>query len=239
MSSVAEELAKQFALKIVHAKESILIKLLNERLGDTWTIDSLRERCTCAVILNDKEIYYLDGKPLVEFVTPVFSQQTVDQSKLLGAEIGYRVLDDFKPTSEDRRVDKFKRGDLVKKKSGSEWQGTVCGWYSTELTPEGYAVESASHKGSVQIYPASALELVKTEAQAQCAVNGEKHFIQAVTQEKSRGEDYRSFLTCRASDGTRWELRGYGKTVVEATADAWANFKCSEDEWDLHGYPID
>lgn len=37
----------------------------------------------------------------------------------------------------------------------------------------------------------------------------------------------RSFLTCRASDGTRWELRGYGKTVVEATADAWANFKCS------------
>lgn len=234
-----EELAKQFALKIVYAKESILIKLLNERLGDTWTIDSLRERCTCAVILNDKEIYYLDGKPLVEFVTPVFSQQTVDQSKLLGAEIGYRVLDDFKPTSEDRRVDKFKRGDLVKKKSGSEWQGTVCGWYSTELTPEGYAVESASHKGSVQIYPASALELVKTEAQAQCAVNGEKHFIQAVTQEKSRGEDYRSFLTCRASDGTRWELRGYGKTVVEATADAWANFKCSEDEWDLHGYPID
>jgi hypothetical protein len=34
------------------------------------------------------------------------------------------------------------------------------GWYSTELTPEGYAVESEAHAGSVQIYPAKALEMV-------------------------------------------------------------------------------
>jgi len=54
---------------------------------------------------------------------------------------------------------KFKQGDMVKKKSGSEWQGKIVGWYSTTLTPEGYAVESESHKGSVQIYPASALVL--------------------------------------------------------------------------------
>ena len=51
----------------------------------------------------------------------------------------------------------FSIGQLVKKKSGSEWQGEVVGVYSTTLTPEGYAVESASHKGSVQIYPATAL----------------------------------------------------------------------------------
>ena len=80
---------------------------------------------------------------------------------------------------------------------------------------------------------------LQRELDGDIEMSGEKHFIQIVTQEKSMGEDYRSFLTCRASDGTRWELRGYGKTVVEATADAWANFKCSEDEWDLHGYPID
>lgn len=55
---------------------------------------------------------------------------------------------------------KFQRGDEVKKKSGSEWHGHVVGEYSTDLTPEGYAVESCSHKGSVQIYPASALELI-------------------------------------------------------------------------------
>lgn len=53
-------------------------------------------------------------------------------------------------------------GDRVRKKSGSEWQGRIVGWYSTELTPKGYAVESETHKGSVQIYPASALEKLES-----------------------------------------------------------------------------
>lgn len=53
---------------------------------------------------------------------------------------------------------KFKIGDLVKKTKGSQWHGTVVGTYSTTLTPEGYAVESLFEKGSVQIYPAQALE---------------------------------------------------------------------------------
>ena len=53
---------------------------------------------------------------------------------------------------------KFKRGDRVRKKRGSEWRGRIVGVYSTELTPEGYCVESEAHKGSVQIYPATALE---------------------------------------------------------------------------------
>lgn len=55
---------------------------------------------------------------------------------------------------------KFNHGDRVRKIKGSEWQGRVVGWYSTNLTPEGYAVESEVHLGSVQIYPASALELI-------------------------------------------------------------------------------
>lgn len=54
---------------------------------------------------------------------------------------------------------KFKLGDSVRKTKGSQWSGTVVGTYSTELTPEGYAVESSTEKGSVQIYPAAALEL--------------------------------------------------------------------------------
>ena len=56
------------------------------------------------------------------------------------------------------RFDKFSLGVLVRKKSGSEWEGRIVGFYSTELTREGYAVESSTHKGSVQIYPAKALE---------------------------------------------------------------------------------
>ena len=52
----------------------------------------------------------------------------------------------------------FGIGDNVRKVRGSQWHGRVVGWYSTELTPEGYAVESDRERGSVQIYPASALE---------------------------------------------------------------------------------
>ena len=53
---------------------------------------------------------------------------------------------------------KFKLGDTVCKPKGAMWVGTVIGTYSTALTPEGYCVESFHHKGSVQIYPAAALE---------------------------------------------------------------------------------
>lgn len=51
-------------------------------------------------------------------------------------------------------------GVRLRKKSGSEWQGRVCGFYSTHLTPEGYAIESELHAGTVQFYPVAALEVV-------------------------------------------------------------------------------
>lgn len=54
-------------------------------------------------------------------------------------------------------VPKFQLGDRVTKIKGSKWTGTVVGTYSTALTPEGYAVESETEVGSVQIYPAAAL----------------------------------------------------------------------------------
>lgn len=53
---------------------------------------------------------------------------------------------------------KYQLGDEVYKKSGSGWSGKIVGFYSTKLTPKGYAVESSYHSGSVQIYPESALE---------------------------------------------------------------------------------
>ena len=52
----------------------------------------------------------------------------------------------------------FALGDMVRKTRGSSWNGRVVGLYSTSLTAEGYAVESEREPGSVQIYPASALE---------------------------------------------------------------------------------
>lgn len=49
-------------------------------------------------------------------------------------------------------------GTPLRKKSGSDWFGEVSGFYSTEQTPEGYAIQSTVHLGSVQFYPAQALE---------------------------------------------------------------------------------
>lgn len=68
-------------------------------------------------------------------------------------------------TSKQEAKGKFKLGDEVRKTKGSQWHGTVVGTYSTTLTPEGYAVESMTEKGSVQIYPVTALELCRQEAQ--------------------------------------------------------------------------
>ena len=65
------------------------------------------------------------------------------------------------PIAQTAPQGKFRMGDLVRKTSGSEWVGRVVGWYSTEQTPEGYAVESSAHRNSVQIYPAKALEAVE------------------------------------------------------------------------------
>lgn len=52
---------------------------------------------------------------------------------------------------------KYHLGERVTKVSGSSWTGLVVGFYSTALTPIGYAVESETEKGSVQIYPEEAL----------------------------------------------------------------------------------
>lgn len=60
----------------------------------------------------------------------------------------------------DRSKFKFQLGDRVMKIRGSSWRGRVVGMYSTELNPEGYVVESEYEKGSVQVYPATALELI-------------------------------------------------------------------------------
>lgn len=56
-----------------------------------------------------------------------------------------------------RGVHKFELGDRVTKIKGSKWTGHVVGFYSTALTPVGYAVESETETGSVQIYPEAAL----------------------------------------------------------------------------------
>jgi hypothetical protein len=59
----------------------------------------------------------------------------------------------------------FRLGDRVTKTKGSSWTGRVVGFYSTTLTPEGYAVESENERGSVQIYPRPALRAREGEGE--------------------------------------------------------------------------
>jgi len=53
---------------------------------------------------------------------------------------------------------RWQLGAKVRKKRGSSWRGTVCGFYSTEHTPIGYCVDSAFEPGSCQLWPEAALE---------------------------------------------------------------------------------
>lgn len=55
----------------------------------------------------------------------------------------------------------FTEGDKVEKISGSWWAGNVVGFYSTQQTPIGYAVQLNKPNGPVQIYPANALQAFK------------------------------------------------------------------------------
>lgn len=51
----------------------------------------------------------------------------------------------------------FPMGCKVRKMKGAEWTGNVVGYYCTEMNPNGVAVESSAHRGSVQIYPSHML----------------------------------------------------------------------------------
>lgn len=62
------------------------------------------------------------------------------------------------PVQAEPVATRWQLGDKVCKKRGSSWRGTVCGFYSTPHTPQGYCVDSAFEPGSVQVWPKAALE---------------------------------------------------------------------------------
>ena len=77
------------------------------------------------------------------------AQKALDTIRALSAE----------PAQGER---KYKLGDRLTKTRGSKWTGRVVGFYSTNLTPIGYAIESETETGSVQIYPEAALTAAPT-----------------------------------------------------------------------------
>lgn len=90
------------------------------------------------------------------------SEDEAQRAKRRHPGTDYKLVEYYRaPIAQTAPQGKFRMGDLVKKSTGSEWVGRVVGWYLTEQTPEGYAVESSAHRNSVQIYPAKALEAVE------------------------------------------------------------------------------
>lgn len=64
------------------------------------------------------------------------------------------------------------------------------------------------------------------------------HFLKITTQEKGKGEDYRSFLDFADSDTmTVYQIRGYGSTPGKSADDVYAKYDADDremhvsDEW--------
>jgi hypothetical protein len=122
---------------------------------------------SCKALLNRKEYIQVSEIVEVEFTMkpkgyvintrPRALDKKIEEAKgTLSRGTGKQCLS----MKKDSR--KFAVGEYVTKVKGSRWEGKVVGFYSTELTPEGYCVESSVHKGSVQIYPGEALERIET-----------------------------------------------------------------------------
>lgn len=142
------------ACKIKMGAEGSLVTALRRaeaELADAW-----------AAILNES----------TEAAKAYYAQQSRHGEQLRAAEeLGYeRGLADGRaensspqPNMHAPSENTFQLHALVRKRSGAWWEGRVVGFYSTEQTPDGVCVQLDRPMGPVQIYPASALELV-TEA---------------------------------------------------------------------------
>ncbi|AUR82941.1 electron transport accessory protein-like domain protein [Vibrio phage 1.030.O._10N.222.55.F9] len=135
-------------------------------------------------VIGDKYFGYLDeAKGWVETCDKQLSQERIDKGWWLPnllKELENQMNIDKVETQTEHQEEmsefggedlpkplwaKWSVGDSVTKTKGSSWTGKVVGYYSTSLTPNGYAVESLTEKGSVQIYPEAALCDIETPQQ--------------------------------------------------------------------------
>lgn len=135
----------------------VLAKNLFDYLEGSSTLEDFLEdfpsvsRDVAVAVLEVAKIRLLEDAPTKS--SSFQKRLNMEQSSVaVGASHGHQIQPPLPAT--------FGLGERVRKKSGAAWQGHIVGWYSTKLTPEGYAVESEAHPGSVQIYPVAALERV-------------------------------------------------------------------------------
>lgn len=89
---------------------------------------------------------------------PLSWRELVERDKQKSEDARGQIKRAAMPVQADPVPNRWQLGDKVKKKANSSWRGTVCGFYSTPHTPEGYCVDSAFEPGSVQVWPEAALE---------------------------------------------------------------------------------
>lgn len=114
---------------------------------------------------------------------------------------------------------KFQLGDRVTKTKGSKWTGHVVGTYATDLTAEGYAVESETEKGSVQIYPAAALKHAPSATAAPAASGGEDKGDTVCREDDgcpTEGAVLKRFWRAVNTDDTKQLMAFYGVADVPA-----------------------
>lgn len=148
---------QDYVLPVLQASLSALdASLLNGQLSAPVKSSILAARNSLATFLSMSPVAY-SSDPRVQTVCQILnSNDPAPDGVAHEAFVAKRILAALQTPHT------FQIGDRVRKTKGSEWQGIVVGHYSTRLTPEGYAVESEQHAGSVQIYPASALERIAT-----------------------------------------------------------------------------
>ena len=94
-------------------------------------------------------------------------------------------------------------GTRVTKVKGSAWTGKVVGFYSTDLNRVGYAVESETETGSVQIYPVVALKRIDAHLSRSIVGEGDRLEWQPI---ETCPRGLPGFLACNGDeyDGIEW-----------------------------------
>lgn len=124
----------------------------------------------------------------------------------------------------------FREGDMVRKKSGSWWEGKIVGWYSTRDTPRGYAIQAQVPRGNgpVQIFPETAIvahptpeasDAVALEiSHANCNVPGWEYATQEGPRKSPGPQDY-------PPEGDGWEKN------TECGRNGWERFDYTEESY--------
>lgn len=121
-----------------------------------WAFDI----ATRVAMVSDEPAQYTSFEPRISFDRPSVPEGSIRNLRPLYAS-PHPVTISPEEGVRERAFDnhQWPLGTRVTKTKGSSWTGRVVGYYSTSMTPVGYAVESENEPGSVQIYPLAALSV--------------------------------------------------------------------------------